>query len=180
MIVARGLAYLIDCACAFGLFAATQLVLFAPLRSAVGITDDWFRSGLNTELYTLLTISIPVWIYFAALESSPWQATLGKKLVGLRVVDLRSSSRIDFPRSVCRTVIKLLPWELAHLGNHFPDPVWYSDKPEFRVAFVFSGILWATYVIFLLLHPQHQCIHDILAKTRVTGAGQDLGHASSL
>jgi uncharacterized RDD family membrane protein YckC len=38
------------------------------------------------------------WVYFAALESSAWQATIGKKILGLRVSDL-AGERISFGRA---------------------------------------------------------------------------------
>jgi uncharacterized RDD family membrane protein YckC len=38
------------------------------------------------------------WLYFAFLESSPWQGTLGKKFIGLRVADLRGN-RLAFASS---------------------------------------------------------------------------------
>ena len=71
----RGIAYLIDCVIAFGLFIVTQLLVFSPIRESLGMAEDWFRSGVHTEFYTLLTISIPIWLYFALFEQSFWQAT---------------------------------------------------------------------------------------------------------
>ena len=38
------------------------------------------------------------WLYYAGLESSPWQGTLGKKFFGLYVTDLQGS-RITFGRA---------------------------------------------------------------------------------
>jgi uncharacterized RDD family membrane protein YckC len=38
------------------------------------------------------------WLYFAFFESSPWQGTLGKKFIGLRVADLRGN-RVTFGRA---------------------------------------------------------------------------------
>ena len=42
--------------------------------------------------------ALTAWVYFAAMESSRWQATLGKRLIGLRVTDL-SGNRISFTRA---------------------------------------------------------------------------------
>jgi uncharacterized RDD family membrane protein YckC len=134
-ILPRGIAYLIDSFFAFLIFAITQPLVFSPMRSALGVTENWFHSGLNTELYTILTISIPVWLYFAILESSPWRATIGKRILGLQVVDSSSQTQIRFPRSLLRTIVKLLPWELVHLANNLPVPIWYADEPGFRVGF---------------------------------------------
>ncbi len=61
----RGAAYLLDCTVAFAAVAASQVLVLAPLRTWLGMKDEWFHSGWNTEAYTLLTISLPVWLYFA-------------------------------------------------------------------------------------------------------------------
>lgn len=82
----RGLAYGLDCLCGFLVFVITQFLIFRPLASSLfGIEDDWFKSGLNAELYTLLTISSPVWLYFILFESSQLKATPGKMIMGFKV-----------------------------------------------------------------------------------------------
>ena len=174
-IFARGMAYLIDCCFVFVIFAITQLLIFAPVRSVFGITDNWFKSGLNTQLYTIVTISIPVWLYFSILESSSWRATIGKRILGIHVVDSISQSQIRFPYSLLRTVIKLLPWELAHLGNNLPEPIWYAKEPGLRIGFVFSGLLMTGYVVVLCVNSRRQCIHDMLAQTLVSKPGSTKG-----
>ncbi len=166
-IVPRGLAYLIDCGCAFFLFAITQLLIFWPARSWFGITNEWFRSGINTELYTITTISIPVWLYFSLLESSRWKATLGKRLLGLQVHDQNLLSRVGVRRSLLRTVVKLLPWETAHLVNNLPEPIWYLEQPSFRIGFALSGILMGIYIAVICFNTRRQGIHDLLAGTVV-------------
>jgi uncharacterized RDD family membrane protein YckC len=47
------------------------------------------------------------WLYFTISESSPWQATLGKKLLGLRVTD-EAGNRIGFGRANGRYWSKIL------------------------------------------------------------------------
>ena len=168
MVLARGFAYLIDCCFAFLLVALTQIVFFSPLRSVAGMTGDWFHAGINTQLHTLATISISVWMYFAVLESSGWQATVGKRITGLKVGDSISHSKIGLLRAVFRTIGKLLPWELAHIGNNLPTPIWYTDSPEFRIAFAFSGLLLAAYILVMFTNSGRRTIHDILVSTEVT------------
>jgi uncharacterized RDD family membrane protein YckC len=53
--------------------------------------------------------------YFALMESSRWQATLGKRLFRLRVVG-PGSGRISFGRAVGRAVLKLLGLGILYLG----------------------------------------------------------------
>jgi uncharacterized RDD family membrane protein YckC len=53
----------------------------------------------RTYLFAILCFFIVSgWLYFALLESSRWQGTLGKKFMGLRVADLRGN-RVTFGRA---------------------------------------------------------------------------------
>ncbi len=55
------------------------------------------------------------WIYFASMESSGWQATLGKKALGLKVTDL-AGNRITFARASGRFFGKLLSGMILMIG----------------------------------------------------------------
>ena len=60
---------------------------------------------------------ILVWLYYALLESSPWQATLGKWCMGYRVTDLYGA-RISFIRATARHLaiaLSVLPFGLGFL-----------------------------------------------------------------
>ena len=46
------------------------------------------------------------WLYSAILESSPWQATFGKRVFGMQVVDL-SGNRLSFLRATGRFAAKV-------------------------------------------------------------------------
>jgi uncharacterized RDD family membrane protein YckC len=154
----------------FGLFAVLQLLVFSPLRSMIGIDEQWFHSGERTQIYTLMTISLPIWLYFALTESSPWRATVGKKLLGLCVAGAERGERIGFWRALVRTIIKLLPWEIAHLSNNLPAPMWYADDPGFRIGFVVSGVLMIVYMAMVAFAPRRRGPHDLIARTVVLRA----------
>ena len=66
---------------------------------------------LATGLYALLG-----WLYFAAMESSPRQATLGKLALGIRVVG-RDGARISFARASARFFAAALSWLSLNLGH---------------------------------------------------------------
>ena len=50
--------------------------------------------------FTLLLLAA-YWLYCALLESSPWQATVGKRILGLKVTNARGE-RIGFARAAVR------------------------------------------------------------------------------
>jgi uncharacterized RDD family membrane protein YckC len=59
--------------------------------------------------------SLPLVIYFAAMESSQLQATVGKLILGLKVTDL-SGNRISFSRALGRELAKLVPAFILCIG----------------------------------------------------------------
>jgi uncharacterized RDD family membrane protein YckC len=55
------------------------------------------------------------WLYYALLESSSWQATLGKKALGLEVTDLEGR-RISFGRATGRFFGKIISALILFIG----------------------------------------------------------------
>jgi uncharacterized RDD family membrane protein YckC len=55
------------------------------------------------------------WLYYALLESSAWQATIGKKALGLTVTDLEGR-RIGFGRATGRFFAKILSTLILFIG----------------------------------------------------------------
>jgi uncharacterized RDD family membrane protein YckC len=55
------------------------------------------------------------WLYYAILESSPWQATIGKKTLGLEVTDLQGH-RISFARATGRYFGKIISAFIFMIG----------------------------------------------------------------
>lgn len=62
--------------------------------------EIWFTMG--PRILALIALSLVAgWIYWSALESSSWQATLGKKALGLYVTDI-AGARLTFGRATGR------------------------------------------------------------------------------
>jgi uncharacterized RDD family membrane protein YckC len=164
----RILAYLIDSLLAFLVFVlAAQLLFFVPVRHLLIGSEDWFRSGWNAQIYTLLTMSLPTWLYFALTEISPWGATLGKHLLKLKTVTKATQGKMTLLQSLVRALVKLLPWEMAHLANNLPVPMWYDPDPGFRMAFLLAPLLVCGYLALAFLTKERQSLHDLAARTVV-------------
>jgi uncharacterized RDD family membrane protein YckC len=59
-------------------------------------------------VFLLATISLVVtWLYHAWMESSEWQATVGKRVLGLVVTDA-AGQRISFGRATARHFSKII------------------------------------------------------------------------
>ena len=78
--------------------------------------------GAPSEQFSLtgLAVMLILWIgYGSVLESSPWQATLGKRLIGLRVYDLQAGRLTPF-RAVGRNLVKDGPFLASVLRRPAP------------------------------------------------------------
>ncbi|WAT19008.1 RDD family protein [Aurantiacibacter sp. MUD11] len=105
---------------------------------SAAVNDAAFSGGTDesSPLGNLVGLIVGI-AYFAGLESSSWQATVGKKAVGLVVTDL-SGNRISFLRA---------------LGRYF--------------AKILSGIILLIGYIMVAFTEKKQGLHDMLASTLV-------------
>lgn len=88
----------------FGIFLA---------GSGVDIEDD--EALLAFQLQANLLSFIVAWLYYAGMESSSKQATLGKSLLGMKVTDLHGE-KISFMRATVRFFSKILSTLLLFIG----------------------------------------------------------------
>ena len=90
--------------------------LFALVALAAGIPEQspgpWRAQGIG-----FLTMTLPVWLYFSLTEASPWQGTIGKRVLGLQVATV-AGARPGLLLSARRNALKFLPWECGHLLAH--------------------------------------------------------------
>ena len=144
-----------------------QWAILSHLRESFGITDIWFQSSINMQLYVLTSISIPVWIYFAYFDSKKSKGTFGKRIFNL-VVKNNKNQKIDFWKSLGRTILKLLPWEIAHIGVIFPTPIYYENEPSVRILSYFGLLIFAIYVISIWTNSRKLAIYDRVIGTIVS------------
>ncbi|MGH9728538.1 MAG: RDD family protein [Candidatus Acidiferrales bacterium] len=72
--------------------------------------------GLLGVVYKLIVLAVIFnWLYYALLESSAWQATLGKKALGLEVTDM-NGRRISFARATGRYFGKIVSAFILMIG----------------------------------------------------------------
>jgi uncharacterized RDD family membrane protein YckC len=76
------------------------LLIFSALPSIRGVRDPMeMFTIIMPRLFLVLVVSlVGSWLYWGLMESSGWQATLGKKALGLYVTDL-TGHRITFGRA---------------------------------------------------------------------------------
>lgn len=120
--------------------AAAQATLEQQLSAAVGDVQRMLEAYQHYYVVmwpAMLIGAIVAWLYFAVCESSPWQATVGKLALGIRVTDLEGR-RISFPRALGRYGAKLISFLI-----------------------VFIGVLMVAWT------PRKQGLHDLMAGTLV-------------
>jgi uncharacterized RDD family membrane protein YckC len=140
----RFLAYIID-AIVLGIFQGPILIggaMMMGLGSAIANLPrggDPFATGLPPIFAAFLSLFVLVaivggWLYHALLESSEWQATLGKKVLGLAVTDL-AGARVSFARVS---------------GRHFAKFI--SSFIPFGIGYILAGVT-----------EKKQALHDMIA-----------------
>lgn len=77
-------------------------------------TDVEFSKSLQTFIFYSCAILIE-WIYEAVLTSSSWQATVGKRILGLKVVD-GEGNRISFAKATGRFLAKIISGLILCIG----------------------------------------------------------------
>ena len=161
----RVLAFVVDVLLLASILGAVHAAIFHFVFA--GERPAFTHVGWQLECYALATISLPVWLYFARCESGPYQATLGKRLVGLKVSGL-DGERLEFGTAFARTILKLVPWEMTHMALFMPTPVW--DAPNdalMRPPFMLSTFLVGSWFVTAFLTPNQQAPHDLLVKSVV-------------
>lgn len=129
----RFLAYLIDgaviligiCVVAIPLVALTGLGAYL---SRINPEEDWNENGawaIIVMIFLLATASLVItWLYHALMECSEWQATVGKKVLGLVVTDMEGR-RVSFWRATGRhfakIVTNMIPLLIGYIMAGFTD-----------------------------------------------------------
>lgn len=101
-------------------------------------------------LLSMLVYLVGPWLYYALMESSSWQATLGKRAIGARVTDL-NGQRISFAHAT---------------GRYFATALCYIT--------LYIGFVMAAFT------ARKQALHDMATNTVVTYADGEAKKAGCL
>lgn len=126
-------------------FAAVIIDFFAMvipilLVSTLLRASIFFVTDINLSLLNFIESIVTIfmwWLYYSFFHSSSWQATLGKRALGLKVVDL-DGNRLSFVRASGRFFAK------------------YLSALTFCIGYMMAG--WTR---------RKRCLHDMIAKTYV-------------
>ena len=94
---------------------AAKATLEQAVASGAGDPHLMLQAYYATMCPAFLAGVVLAWLYFALLESSAWQATLGKMALGIRVTDLHGQ-RISLPRALGRYGVKIISFLIVFIG----------------------------------------------------------------
>jgi uncharacterized RDD family membrane protein YckC len=107
----RIVAWLVDWLC-FLVWLALLAAIGIPLYLS-GVTGQW--SAAATNVVSALVTAVPLTVFLAVLESGTRQASVGKRVLGLRVVAARDGGRLSFATALLRNALKVaVPWTIGH------------------------------------------------------------------
>ena len=107
----RVVAWLVDWLC-FLVWLALVAAIGIPLYVA-GMTGQW--SVVTTNVVSALVTAVPLTVFLAVLESGTRQASVGKRVMGLKVVGVRDGARLSFASALLRNALKVaVPWTIGH------------------------------------------------------------------
>lgn len=163
-------AYALDCAFLLIALVVLQLVL-AFVNPIVAI----IRSGrqptpTQMHLWVFATATVPFLLYFALMLLSSRQATLGMRLLRLRVED-KEGGRIGLGQALLRTAVLLIPFELNHTLMFHLGPRGGPPSVGFYISIGVFWIVIAIYIASMLWTQRHQSVHDLVAGTVVYRLG---------
>ncbi len=126
----------------------------------------------------MLSVVLPVWLYFSLSEASTWQATIGKRLLGLHVTNA-NGKRIGLAHSFLRSFLKLIPWNFVHIGILVPAStgiILLGQLPssmEWWWSFLITAdVLTLLYLITPLFTGGRRSLYDLIYGTRVSWSQQ--------
>ncbi len=118
--------------------------LFGASRTGenVSLREMWMQMSIVRKLGTVAFAFAPSALYSAGFHASKWQATVGKRLFGIKVVD-EQEARISLKRA---------------LGRYFA---------QYFLGALTYGIVNLISVVTILTSRKAQAVHDMVAGTEV-------------
>ncbi|MGB0839465.1 MAG: RDD family protein [Chitinophagales bacterium] len=132
---------------------ATYALLFAVVFSIKGLNIETLETDIEGDpiiatLILAIYLGVP-WLYYALMESSEKQATVGKIALGLKVVDMYGD-RITFARATGRYFAKII------------------SAITILIGYIMAGFT-----------DRKQALHDMIASTLVVKKSPEYGQYKS-
>ena len=120
--------------------------------------------NLLIMLFAMLIITAGVVAYKVVMESGPKQATVGKMVLGLQLVDATSGGPVTKQQALIRT----WPWWLGLANFLNPVPVL-----GVLISLAIFGV-WIALIVVFAMDANGQSIHDKMARCMVAKTGKGM------
>lgn len=121
--------------------------IIAMIIDSIVLSMVGFISGFTFGYFGIIIAPIISWTYYILMEGSSWHATLGKKVMGLCIVDSNGNG-ITYSTSILRLMGKIL-----------------------------SGLILGIGYLMAFFNDQKQGLHDMIAKTYVLNEQAHISYA---
>lgn len=127
-----------------------------------------FSGSLIVAQFTgFLLVTFPVSLYFIISDSVIGGQSIGKRKMGIRVVNEKGTA-LSVLHITLRTILKFLPWELSHYLIYRLGYI--GDKEVPLDYYIMGGIIYVliiTYILTAIFTKKKQSLYDIISKTQV-------------
>ena len=157
----------------------------------------WVLAQLIDNFTVSLVLLVIIWLYYALLESSPWQASLGKRIMGLKVIDKRGR-RLSFSKATKRLFARLITNFTFYFGffsaafdkqnktlhdrlsksmvinqdvEFDPDHCQDEEEPMLTMVTVISillALIFVSLIVLWVVLPQYQKFDEEVNAPRIT------------
>jgi uncharacterized RDD family membrane protein YckC len=171
----RVLSWLWDYLVILAWLAIVFLVVSLPqLIGWIDLSPIWTDQNTSDVGITLLTV-LPYFIYLYSTEVSDRHATWGKTREGIEVA-AGSGASPGQGAVVIRNLVKVLPWQLGHLGT--TRLVATEEVTTTALTFEFASLLLLAAIVIPIFF-RRRGVHDLLAGTAVVGSSNESGTTRS-
>ncbi|MFH0853321.1 MAG: RDD family protein [bacterium] len=162
----RILAFIID----YLVIALYAGILFLLVYSAIKLFNlNTNVSSVIGQLIGMISLTLPVVLYFVIMENKSKQGTIGKNIKKIKVTDVNNQTA-SLKYIIIRNIIKFMPWEIAHLGIHWTiyfsnegieQPVWIW------LVLVIPQVTVVIYLLSIVIDKNNRGIYDRISHTKV-------------
>lgn len=166
LLIKRILATLID----FSLVLVYEALLFG-VSYTIQLKypfDGLLASPFKAQLLSFFTLTIPLFCYYFFSEKGIHKATLGKRMMKIKVQ--KAGDRQRNSSILTRNLLNFIPWEIAHTGVY--QIVFFSIHQQeipMWVGFLLGipQLIMLIYIISILLSKGKGSVYDKLANTQI-------------
>ena len=155
LIIRRAAAYILDIFMLFPVLGGASFLV----QRLLNITP----TGSGVYLATVLSFSLPVWIYFTLAATSRRRGTIGQMLTRVQVEEIEGE-RLSIPKAFGRTAVKLIPWELIHFAG-FALP---EGSAVQAWGIILGNALTLVYFGVFVATSGSRSVHDYVIGSQVT------------